>query len=82
MSVMNFGCMRCLLCLTLEVGLLVIGVLFWVNGTSPYGQVITYETAEWGKGPIMDIILQHNSTQCPDSYERRNSTFYGTEKVC
>lgn len=62
MSAMNFGCMRCLLCLTLEVGLLVIGVLFWVNGSSPYGQVITYETAEWGKGPVMDIILQHNSS--------------------
>ena len=82
MSVLNFGCARCILCLTFELGLLIIGILFWVNGTSQYGMAIKYETEEWSKGPVMDIILQNNSTECPAKYERINGMFYGTDRVC
>jgi hypothetical protein len=82
MSVLNVGCARCILCLSLELGMLIIGILFWVNGTSQYGMAIKYETAEWSNGPVMDIVLQHNQTDCPQSYDRINSMFYGTDKVC
>lgn len=55
---------RCINFCTFNVAFLVIGILTYKGTTSQYGQVISYETAEWSNKMITGLSST-TSGSCP-----------------
>ena len=77
----SYPLFKCLLFLTFNLGFFVIGIVIWRRGTGNYGNVISYETSEWGTGPVMDVIAV-TDLPCPDGYDHELMSFWGTETYC
>jgi hypothetical protein len=77
----SFVCVKCCLFLTFNAAFFVIGIVIWVGSTSQYGNAINYETQEWNKGPILDVVAS-NSSACLNGYEKVYGKFWGLNSIC
>ena len=73
---------KCFNILTINIAFLVIGIVLYMRKSTDYGLVIRDETAEWSKGPIVDIIDAPLNGTCPSSYELVPVSFPGTRTIC
>lgn len=75
---------QCANVFTFNVAVLVIGIVLYLTSTSRYAAVITSETAEWSKPPIINVTSasMFNTSQCPSGYELTTVDFPGTNDVC
>jgi hypothetical protein len=76
----RFTTCRLLAGATLQLGFLIPAIYLFNGYTSNYGQIVTFETGQWSKGAIIDImaVLSNQSTQCPSGYELVPVNFPGT----
>ena len=51
-----YGLIKCSVFLIFNTAFLVIGILLYVRKPFQYGDVIRYETMEWNKAAITDLI--------------------------
>ncbi len=72
---------KCLLFVTLNLAVIVIGILVGRGTAQGYGEVVRIETEEWSKHPIVDVI-NTNATTCPADYELATGIFFGTQSMC
>ena len=67
--------------ITMNLPVLIIGVLLWLKDYSYYGQIIANETSDWNRAPIVDIV-KAGVLPCPSGYEVVEGVFYGTRNYC
>ncbi len=71
---------------TLQVGFIVCIALLNGGSSANYGQVVTFETDQWSKGAIVDIIAQQANSNvlqgCPLDYELVPVSFPGVRATC
>jgi hypothetical protein len=81
---LTFVLCKCCLFISFNLAFLVIGILVGNGSSQLYGAVIEYETREWSKPPIVDLLAVNASQvqSCPDGYEMVAGRFFGTKDYC
>ena len=71
---------------TLQVGFFVCAILLYGGTSANYGQIVSFETEQWSKGAVVDIIAlpanQSFQSNCPSDYELVTVSFPGVRKTC
>ena len=69
---------------TVNIAIVVIGIVLYNNDTSVYSGVMFEETSEWERFPIKEVldVPKSNETGCPIGYEMERVSFLGTRTLC
>ncbi len=69
---------------TVNIAIIVIGVILYANDLSVYSGVMFEETSEWERFPIKEVLDVPRSTDsgCPIGYEMERVSFLGTRTLC
>ena len=68
---------------TVNIAIIVIGVVLYTNDTPTYSGVMFEETAEWERFPIKEVIdVPRTEPGCPPDYEMETVSFLGTRTLC
>lgn len=69
---------------TVNIAIIVIGIVLYNNDTSVYSGVMFEETSEWSRFPIKEVLDVPKSTDtgCPIGYEMERISFLGTRTLC
>ncbi len=74
-------CSSCLI-FTINIAILVIGILLIIGQSNYFGILIRMETEDWNRSPIISIVNPSENGFCPNDTETITGTFSGINERC
>lgn len=79
---LTFKCCTCLMVISINIVILIMGVMVNRGGSIYFGNLIKMETDDWNRSPIVSLVNPANNAQCPVDTDTITGTFSGTETRC